>query len=71
MRPFLLLALSSLASAIDAEHQPEWVKSVVASASSVYAPYVSDRALDETDETDEAMRCSHRNPYKAFTKFKH
>lgn len=39
MRPFTFLAFSSLACAIDADHQPEWVKSVVASASSAYAPY--------------------------------
>lgn len=39
MRPLLLLALSSLACAIDPAHEPEWVKSVVASATSAYAPY--------------------------------
>lgn len=39
MRPFILLAFSTLVSAIHAEHRPEWVKSVVASASSAYAPY--------------------------------
>jgi glucan 1,3-beta-glucosidase len=42
MRPFFFLAFASLAFAIDANHEPEWVKSVVASASSAYAPYFTE-----------------------------
>ena len=42
MRPVLLLGLSSLTFAIDANHQPDWVKSVVASASREYAPWLTD-----------------------------
>ncbi|KPI42190.1 Glucan 1,3-beta-glucosidase [Cyphellophora attinorum] len=42
MRPIISLACLSLASAIDPAHQPAWVKSVVASASSAYAPWLTD-----------------------------